>query len=124
MITKINEQDFQTKVVNDEVAVVDFSATWCGPCRMLAPVLEEISEDLGDKANFYNVDVDESAPLAIGFGISSEEQVRDAIRNGTSGAITGSALVNIVEENLDNKAVMLEKIAQKVRELKAGTRGN
>ena len=46
MITKINEQDFRTKVVNDAAAVVDFSATWCGPCRMRAPVLEEISEEL------------------------------------------------------------------------------
>ena len=45
MITKINEQDFNTKVVKDAAAVVDFSATWCGPCRMLAPVLEEISEE-------------------------------------------------------------------------------
>ena len=52
MITKINEQEFKTKVVNDAVAVIDFSATWCGPCRMLAPVLEEISEELAGKANF------------------------------------------------------------------------
>ena len=71
MITKINEQEFKTKVVNDPVAVVDFSATWCGPCRMLAPVLEEISEELGNQAKFYNVDVDEDSALAIGFGISS-----------------------------------------------------
>ena len=71
MITKINEQDFTTKVVNDEVAVVDFSATWCGPCRMLAPVLEEISEKLGDKVSFYAVDVDESAGLAMMFNVNS-----------------------------------------------------
>ncbi|MBR4576239.1 MAG: thioredoxin [Clostridia bacterium] len=71
MITKINEQEFQTKVVNDDVAVVDFSATWCGPCKMLAPVLEQISEELGGKANFYNVDVDDDGALAAGFGISS-----------------------------------------------------
>ncbi|MBQ1365889.1 MAG: thioredoxin, partial [Clostridia bacterium] len=64
MITKINEQEFKTKVVNDAVAVIDFSATWCGPCRMLAPVLEEISEELAGKANFYNVDVDDDGALA------------------------------------------------------------
>ena len=81
MITKINEQEFKTKVVNDAAAVVDFSATWCGPCRMLAPVLEEISEELGDKANFYNVDVDESASLAAGFGISSVPTVL-ILKNG------------------------------------------
>ena len=71
MITKINEQDFTTKVVNDEAAVVDFSATWCGPCRMLAPVLEDISEKLGDKVSFYNVDVDESPELAMKYQVSS-----------------------------------------------------
>ncbi len=71
MITKINEQEFETKVVNDDVAVIDFSATWCGPCRMLAPVLEEISEQLDGKAKFYNVDVDENPSLAAGFSISS-----------------------------------------------------
>ena len=68
--------------------------------------------------------VSRSGVTGAGNKAGHPEQVRDAIRNGTSGAITGSALVNIVEENLDNKAVMLEKIAQKVRELKAGTRGN
>ena len=71
MITKINEQEFKTKVVNDAVAVIDFSATWCGPCRMLAPVLEEISEKLGDKVSFYAVDVDESAGLAMMFNVNS-----------------------------------------------------
>ena len=81
MITKINEQDFQTKVVKDAVAVVDFSATWCGPCRMLAPVLEEISEELAGKANFYNVDVDDDGALAAGFGISSVPTVL-ILKNG------------------------------------------
>ena len=81
MITKINEQEFKTKAVSDPVAVVDFSATWCGPCRMLAPVLEEISEELSGKANFYNVDVDESASLAVGFGISSVPTVL-ILKNG------------------------------------------
>ena len=71
MITKINQADFETKVVNDSVAVVDFSATWCGPCRMLAPVLEEISEQYEGKVSFYSVDVDESPELAMQFRVSS-----------------------------------------------------
>ena len=69
MITKINEEVFKTQVVNDPVAVVDFSATWCGPCRMLAPVLEDLSEQLEGRAKFYNVDVDDDSALAAGFGI-------------------------------------------------------
>ena len=71
MIQKINEQEFKTKVVNDPVAVIDFSATWCGPCRMLAPVLEEVSEKLAGKADFYNVDVDEAPQLAGAYRVSS-----------------------------------------------------
>ena len=71
MIKKINEAEFKTNVVNDDVAVVDFSATWCGPCRMLAPVLEQISEELAGKVNFYNVAVDEDGALAAGFFINS-----------------------------------------------------
>ena len=71
MITKVNEQEFKTKVMKDAAAVVDFSATWCGPCRMLAPVVEELSEKLGDKVSFFNVDVDEAGELAMEYRISS-----------------------------------------------------
>ena len=81
MITKINEQEFRTKVMNDPAAVVDFSATWCGPCRMLAPVLEEISGELGDRVRFYNVDVDDDGALAAAFGISSVPTVL-LLKNG------------------------------------------
>ena len=47
MVKKINGQEFENEAVKAAAAVVDFSATWCGPCRMLAPVLEEVSEKLG-----------------------------------------------------------------------------
>ena len=104
MITKINQQDFETKVVNDPVAVIDFSATWCGPCRMLAPVLEEISEQLGDKVKFYNVDVDDDSALAAGFGISSVPTVL-LLKNGkvadhSVGFRPGPAMKSWIEGNL------------------------
>ena len=71
MVKKINEQEFLNEAQKDAVAVIDFSATWCGPCRMLAPVIEEVSEQLADKAKFYNVDVDEVPELAARYGIQS-----------------------------------------------------
>ena len=71
MVKKINAQEFENEATKAAVAVVDFSATWCGPCRMLAPVVESVSKKLGDKVNFYNVDVDEAPELAAKFGISS-----------------------------------------------------
>ena len=71
MVKKINAQEFESMAKQDDIAVVDFSATWCGPCRMLAPVLEEISEKLGDKVKFYNVDVDEVPQLAMAYRVNS-----------------------------------------------------
>ena len=71
MVKKINAEQFKAEAQQSPVAVVDFSATWCGPCRMMAPVLEEISEKLGDQVSFYNVDVDEVPELAARYGIQS-----------------------------------------------------
>lgn len=104
MITKINEQEFQTKVMNEPAAVVDFSATWCGPCRMLAPVLEQLSEELGSKVKFYNVDVDDDGALAAGFFISSVPTVL-LLKNGkvvdrSIGFQPGPAMKSWIERNL------------------------
>ena len=71
MVRKVNGAQFESEVRNSAAAVVDFSATWCGPCRMMAPVLEELSEKLSGKADFFNLDVDEAPEVAAAFGISS-----------------------------------------------------
>ena len=71
MVKKVNGQEFENEAMKASMAVVDFSATWCGPCRMMAPVLEEVSERLGDKMSFYNVDVDEAPDLAARYGVQS-----------------------------------------------------
>lgn len=71
MVKKINAQEFQNEAMKAPVAVVDFSATWCGPCRMLAPALENVSEKLGDRVSFFNVDVDEAPELAAQYRVNS-----------------------------------------------------
>lgn len=63
MVKKISQNEFK-EAAESEVAVIDFSATWCGPCQMLAPVLEEVSEQYAGKVSFFNVDVDENPELA------------------------------------------------------------
>ena len=71
MIKQINESAFNELVLGKEgVAVIDFFATWCGPCRMLAPVMENVSNELTD-ISFYKIDVDENPNLASKYGISS-----------------------------------------------------
>lgn len=66
----INSNEFQ-QLMNEEAVLVDFFATWCGPCKMLGPVLESVSEKMEGKLQIVKVDVDESADLAAQFGIMS-----------------------------------------------------
>ncbi len=68
----ISSADFQSKVLDaDKPVLVDFFATWCGPCRMLAPVLEEVASEVAGRAYVYKVDIDQSPDLAGRYGVSS-----------------------------------------------------
>ena len=66
----LNEKNFKEKTGKGFV-VVDFFANWCGPCRMLSPILDEVKEDLGDKVEIYKVNVDDEENLAREFGVMS-----------------------------------------------------
>lgn len=66
----ITEKNFDEKIKKG-VVLVDFFATWCGPCRMLSPILEEVKEELGEAIEIYKVDVDEDENLARKFGVMS-----------------------------------------------------
>ncbi len=70
MVKVISGDEFN-EVKAADVAVVDFSATWCGPCKMMAPVLEEISAGYEGKVAFFNMDVDENQEIAASYGINS-----------------------------------------------------
>lgn len=70
-ILHVNQESFE-KIIHEssKPVLVDFWATWCGPCRMLAPVLEEVAEERQD-VTVCKVDVDEERELALEYGISS-----------------------------------------------------
>jgi thioredoxin len=66
----INEQNFNEKIASG-VVLVDFFATWCGPCKMVAPILEKLAEQYEGRASIYKVDVDQSNALAAKFGVQA-----------------------------------------------------
>lgn len=68
---QINTEKFDELLKGDKPVVCDFFATWCGPCRMLAPVMDKVSAEFADKAVFVKVDIDQNAELAVRYGIMS-----------------------------------------------------
>lgn len=67
-----NAKDWQTKVIDsDKPAFVDFWAEWCGPCRMVSPVVEELAGEFEGKVNFFKVNVDEANDLAAKYNVFS-----------------------------------------------------
>ena len=84
----ITKENFDTAVLQAELSVlIDFGATWCGPCRMLAPIIEQIAADRADTLTVGTVDVDEQPELAVRFGIESVPTVL-LFRNGALTART------------------------------------
>jgi len=69
---EVTDANFDKEVLQaSEPTLVDFWATWCGPCRMVAPVVEEIAEEYADKMRVYKMDVDSNRQTPMKFGISS-----------------------------------------------------
>ena len=70
MVNEVNQNKFLNEI-KEGVTVVDFFAQWCGPCKMLSPVLDSIAEEMNNKVNFIKVDVDECDEIADKYEISS-----------------------------------------------------
>lgn len=69
---EINGGNFQEEVINSSVpVVVDFWAPWCGPCKMLGPVLEDVSKEFDGKASFVKINVDDNSQIAGQFEVAS-----------------------------------------------------
>ena len=59
MLKDFKDEDFDNKIKNEDVSVIQFSAAWCGPCKTLKPVMDRLAVEYKDKANFYYADIEE-----------------------------------------------------------------
>jgi thioredoxin 1 len=72
MVGEVTDKNFEEDVLKAEIPVlIDFWAPWCGPCHMVSPVVEKLSDDYADKMAFYKINVDEAPVTAQNYGIMS-----------------------------------------------------
>ena len=92
------------KFEGDKPALIYFYADWCGPCKMLAPILDQLSEEYGDKINIYKIDTEAEQELAAAFGIRSIPSMlfcpMDAEPQMANGALPKAELERVIADVL------------------------
>jgi thioredoxin 1 len=103
------EKNKDWKFSGELPAVVDFWAPWCGPCKMIGPVIEELAEEMKGQVNFYKVNTDDEQELAGVFGIRSIPSLLFIPKEGqpmmSAGALPKNELKQIINEKLLNKKI-------------------
>ena len=102
----VNDSSWEEVVLKSPVPVlVDFWAPWCGPCRMIAPIIDEIAQEYGDKLKAVKLNTDESPTVATEYGIRSIPTVM-VFKNGQKmdaviGAVPKSTLIQTIEKYMN-----------------------
>ena len=104
-ILKLTDAEFENQVINAKMPIlVDYWAEWCGPCKMIAPILEEVSSEMSDKVLIGKLNVDENSKTPPKYGIRGIPTLmlfKDGEVVGTQvGAISKNDLVKFIEDNI------------------------
>lgn len=98
------KENKEWKFEGKKPALIDFYADWCGPCKMLAPILEELSEEYGDKIDIYKIDTEADQELSAAFGIRSIPSMLFCPTEGepqmANGALPKADLERVISEVL------------------------
>ena len=104
-ISSISEEKFEQTVQNSELPVlIDFWAEWCGPCKMIGPILEELASEMNGKIKIVKVDVDSNSQTAVNYAIRSIPTliiVKDgSVQAQHIGAASKAQLENFINQNI------------------------
>ncbi len=104
-ILKLTDAEFENQVIKSEIPIlVDYWAEWCGPCKMIAPVLEEVAQELSGKVLIGKLNVDENSQTPPKYGIRGIPTLM-LFKNGETvgtqvGALSKSDLIKFIEDNI------------------------
>ena len=101
----INDTNFEEKVLKaDKPVLVDFFATWCGPCRQMLPIVEELSEEMSGQLDVYKLDVDEAPKMAEKYEIQSIPHMiifkGGQVKAQHNGACSKANLQDLIKKNI------------------------
>ena len=104
-ILKLTDSEFENQVIKSEKPIlVDYWAEWCGPCKMIAPILEEVASEIGDKVSIGKLNVDENSETPPKYGIRGIPTLMLFVNGevvGTQvGALSKSDLIKFIEDNI------------------------
>jgi len=105
-LKNLTDENFTKEVKESgKASIVQFSATWCNPCKVLKPIMEEISDEMSDKLNFFYMDIDESPSTPTLFSIRGVPTLIQFDEKGEQkgvkvGATTKSNVISFINENI------------------------